>query len=93
MVWKCYFSLFLVWKNKSFIKRTDTNLAEVTGVAKPIIQRALGKSNSPINTLVEGVTYLSAQVHSGEAFDQLMRRSNQLKVVCVMFLKLHIDLI
>ena len=67
-------------RDKSFIKRTDTNLAEVTGVAKPIIQRALGKSNSPINTLVEGVTNLSAQVHSGEAFDQMMRRSNQLKV-------------
>ena len=67
-------------RDKSFIKRADTNLAEVTGVAKPIIQRALGKSNSPINTLVEGITNLSAQVHSGEAFDQMMRRSNELKV-------------
>ena len=68
-------------RDKSFIKRADTNLAEVTGVAKPIIQRTLGKSNSPINTLVEGVTNLSAQVHSGEAFDQMMRKSNELKVV------------
>jgi len=67
-------------RDKSFIRRADTNLAEVTGVAKSIIQKTLGKSNSPINTLVEGVTNLSAQVHSGEAFDQMMRRSNELKV-------------
>ena len=67
-------------RDKSFIRRADTNLAEVTGVAKPIIQRTLGKSTSPINTLVEGVTNLSAQVHSGEAFDQMMKRSNELKV-------------
>ena len=67
-------------RDKSFIKRADTNLAEVTGVAKSIIQKTLGKSKSPINTLVEGVTNLSAQVHSGEAFDQMMKRSNELKV-------------
>jgi len=52
----------------------------VTGVAKSIIQKTLGKSKSPINTFVEGVTNLSAQVHSGEAFDQMMKRSNELKV-------------
>ena len=64
----------------TFAARTNTNLAEVTGVAKPIIKKLLGKADSPINTLVEGVTNLSAQVRSGEAFDQMMRKSNELKV-------------
>jgi len=64
----------------TFAARTDTNLSEVTGVAVPIIKKLLGKKDSAINTLVEGVTNLSAQVHSGEAFDQMMRKSNELKV-------------
>ena len=66
--------------NPTFVAKTDTNLSEVTGVAKPIIQKLLGKSTSPINTLVEGITNLSAQVHSGEAFDQMLRQSNKNKV-------------
>ena len=63
----------------TFAARTTTNLAEVTGVAKPVIQKLLGKTNSPINTLVEGVSNLSPQAFSGEAFDSMVRKSNQLK--------------
>jgi hypothetical protein len=64
----------------TFAARTNTNLSEVTGVAIPIIKKLLGKTESPINTLVEGVTNLSAHARSGEAFDQMMRKSNELKV-------------
>ena len=63
----------------TFAARTTTNLAEVTGVAKPVIQKLLGKTNSPINTLVEGVSNLSPQAFSGEAFDSMVKKSNQLK--------------
>jgi hypothetical protein len=63
----------------TFAARTTTNLAEVTGVAKPVILKLLGKTNSPINTLVEGVSNLSAQAFSGEAFDSMVKKSNQLK--------------
>jgi len=67
-------------KDPTFSARATTNLAKVTGIAKPIIQKLLGKTNSPINTLVEGVSNLSPQAYSGEAFDAMVRKSNQLKI-------------
>ena len=64
----------------TIIKSTTTNLSDVTGVAVPVIKKLLGKSENPMSTLVDGITNLSTQVHSGEFFDNMVKKSNQLKV-------------
>ena len=66
--------------NKKTIGGVTSNLEEVTGVDKEVIQKLLGKTKNPMNTLVEGVTNLSAQVRSGQAFDDMVIKNNQLKV-------------
>ena len=69
--------------NKTHIKSVATNLQEVTGVDKEVIekiQKLLGKSKNPMSTLVEGVSNLSAQVRSGQAFDDMVIKNNKLKV-------------
>jgi len=55
------------------------NLEDLTGVAKPIIQKLLGKAKNPMSTIVEGTNNLSAQVRSNEFFDNLILKNNQLK--------------
>ena len=64
----------------TIVKTTTTNLSDVTGVATPVIKKLLGKSENPMSTLVDGITNLSTQVHGGEFFDNMVKKSNQLKV-------------
>jgi len=66
--------------SKSYIKSVTTNLEEVTGMDKEVIQKLLGKNKNPMSTLVDGVTNLSAQVRSGQAFDDMLIKSNKLMV-------------
>ena len=47
-------------------------MSELTGVAKPIVQKLLGKAKNPMSTIVEGTNNLSAQVRSNEFFDNLI---------------------
>ena len=54
-------------------------MSELTGVAKPIIQKLLGKSKNPMSTIVEGTNNLSSQVRSNEFFDNLIIKNNALK--------------
>ena len=54
-------------------------MSELTGVAKPIIQKLLGKAKNPMSTIIEGTNNLSAQVRSNEFFDNLIIKNNQLK--------------
>ena len=67
--------------SKSYINTVTTNLAEVTGTDKQVIQKLLGKNKNPMSTLVDGVSNLSAQVRSGQAFDDMVIKNNQLKTV------------
>ena len=62
---------------KNYISTKTTSLSEITGFDKKIIQRLLGKNKNPMSTLVDGVSNLSAQVRSGEAFDQMLLKSNK----------------
>ena len=65
---------------KKHIQTVTSNLSEITGTDVKVIQQLLGKSKNPMSTLVEGVTNLSAQVRSGQAFDEMVIKNNQLKV-------------
>jgi len=55
------------------------NMEEVSGVARPIIQKLLGKAKNPMSTILEGTNNLSAQVRSNEFFDNLILKNNELK--------------
>ena len=52
--------------DKTLRGMSATNLSEVTGVAKPIIQKLLGKAQNPMSTILEGTNNLSAQIRSNE---------------------------
>ena len=64
---------------KNHIKTVVTNLSEVTGTDVNVIKQLLGKTKNPMSTLVEGVSNLSAQVRSGQAFDEMVIQNNKLK--------------
>ena len=57
----------------------SANMEELTGVAKPIIQKLLGKAQNPMSSIVEGTNNLSAQIRSNEFFDNLILKNNTLK--------------
>jgi len=63
-------------KNKSYVRTIVSNLEEVSGVHREIIDNLLGKTKNPMSTLVDGVSNLSAQVRSGQAFDEMVRKNN-----------------
>ena len=65
--------------DKSYIKTITTNLDQVTGMDRKVIERLLGKTKNPMDTLVDGISNLSAQVRSSEAFDNMVIKNNQLK--------------
>jgi len=60
-------------------KSSGYNMDDLTGFAKPIIQKLLGKSKNPMASILEGTNNLSAQVRSNEFFDNLILKNNQLK--------------
>ena len=64
---------------KNLYRTSSTNMEEVTAVAKPIIQKLLGKAKNPMSTILEGTNNLSAQVRSNEFFDNLILKNNELK--------------
>ena len=43
---------------------------------RKIIERLLGKTKNPMDTLVDGISNLSAQVRNSEAFDNMVIKSN-----------------
>ena len=43
---------------------------------RKIIERLLGKTKNPMDTLVDGISNLSAQVRNSEAFDKMVVKSN-----------------
>mgnify|MGYP001317250021 FL=1 len=55
-----------------------TNLAELTGMSQQVVKRLLGKSRSPMNSIVEGVENLSAQVRENEFYDNLIAKNNSM---------------
>ena len=55
-------------------------LSEVTGVARPIIDKLLGKSKSAMSTIVEGTNNLSYQVRQNEYWDNMLKKSDEMKV-------------
>ena len=59
-------------------KGAEANLSELSGVAKPIIQKLLGKAKNPMSSILEGTNNLSAQVRSNEFFDNLILKNNKI---------------
>ena len=57
----------------------QTNLEEISGVAKPVIQKLLGKATNPMSSIVEGTANLSSMVRSNQFFDDLILKNNKLK--------------
>jgi len=64
---------------KTIADRTTTNIEELSGVAKPVIQKLLGKAKNPMSSIVEGTNNLSMQVRSGQFYDDLILTNNKLK--------------
>ena len=58
---------------------SSTDMSEITGVARPIIQKLLGKAKNPMSSILEGTNNLSAQIRSNEFFDSLILLNNGLK--------------
>ncbi len=56
----------------------DINMEELTGAAKPVIQRLLGKARNPMSSIVEGMANLSSMVRSNQFYDNLIRKNNEL---------------
>jgi len=65
---------------KNIDKRFNTNLSKLTDGNKEIINKLLGKAKNPMSTLVEGTNALSTQVRFNEYLDNLVKKSNELKV-------------
>jgi hypothetical protein len=61
-------------------KMDNALLSEVTGVARPIIDKLLGKSKSAMSTIVEGTNNLSFQVRQNEYWDNMLKKSDKMKV-------------
>jgi len=62
-------------------KGAEANLSELSGVARPIIQKLLGKAKNPMSSILEGTNNLSAQVRSNEFFDNLILKNNKITKV------------
>ena len=58
-----------------------TNISELSGASRDAINRLLGKSTNPMATIVEGTNNLSSQVRSGQFFDDLILKNNELKKI------------
>jgi len=56
-------------------------ISEVTGVARPIINKLLGKSKNIMSTIVEGTNNLSTQVRTNEYWDAMVKKSDEMKTV------------
>ena len=54
-------------------------MSELTGVARPIIDKLLGKSKNVMSTIVEGTNNLSTQVRTNEYWDALVKKSDEMK--------------
>ena len=54
----------------------SANLSQVTGVAKPVILKLLGKSENPMASIMEGTSNLSAQLRSMEFFNNTVKKNN-----------------
>ena len=61
-------------------KMDNALLSEVTGVARPVIDKLLGKSKSAMSTIVEGTNNLSFQVRQNEYWDNMLKKSDEMKV-------------
>ena len=57
----------------------NTNVSELSGIAKPVIQKLLGKAQNPMSSIVEGTANLSSMVRSNQFFDDLILKNNKLK--------------
>ena len=71
----------LVAKDKSFVKTIGgKNMSDLTGVGQEVIKKLLGKTENPMSTIVEGTNALSIQVRLNQYLDDLVKKSNQMKV-------------
>ena len=59
-------------------KFASTNMSELSGVAKPVIKKLLGKAKNPMSSIVEGTNNLSSMVRSNQFYDDLIIKNNEL---------------
>jgi len=64
-----------LYRKKSF----GYNMSDLTGYARPIIEKLLGKAKNPMSSIVEGTNNLSTQIRSNQFFDDLIIKNNELK--------------
>ena len=57
----------------------SANISELSGVSQNAIKKLLGKATNPMSSIVEGTANLSAMVRSGQFFDDLILKNNELK--------------
>ena len=60
--------------------RNNIELSEVTGIARPIIDKLLGKNKTIMSTLVEGTNNLSTFVRKNEYWDNMLKDSDRMKL-------------
>jgi hypothetical protein len=60
--------------------RNTIKLSEVTGVARPILDKLLGKNKTIMSTLVEGTNNLSTFVRKNEYWDNMLKDSDRMKL-------------
>jgi len=60
--------------------RDTIKLSEVTGVARPILDKLLGKNKTIMSTLVEGTNNLSTFVRKNEYWDKMLKDSDRMKL-------------
>jgi hypothetical protein len=71
----------LVAKDKSFVKTIGgQNMSDLTGVGQEVIKKLLGKTANPMSTIVEGTNALSIQVRLNQYLDDLVKKSNEMKI-------------
>jgi hypothetical protein len=64
-----------LYRKKSF----GYNMSDLTGYARPIVEKLLGKAKNPMSSILEGTNNLSVQVRSNQFFDDLIIKNNELK--------------
>ena len=55
-------------------------MSDLTGVGQEVMKKLLGKTENPMSTIVEGTNALSIQVRLNQYLDDLVKKSNQMKV-------------
>jgi hypothetical protein len=70
----------------SFLDKTmrqtgEIKFSELTGTTQKVIDKLLGKNENVLSTILQGTNKLSMVVRSNQYFDNLLKKSNEMKIV------------